>query len=95
MRINFSDYGLEVKYLVLKLEDLAKFLDPEEIDVLDGLIAKVDRGREEEGKPTDNQYLVINTDEHYAAKIVEIITENEGLKFKLNFGREGGEEWMT
>lgn len=64
------------KFLVLKWDDINSYLSEDEFKRLDVLMGKIEEARELEGKERCNDYLVINTDEPYAPKIVEIMKKN-------------------
>ncbi len=73
--INFLDGGNFDKFLVLKWDDINRYLTRRDKDDLNECIEAVLDGRRMGGKP-DNTYLVINTDEPYAHEIVEILKRN-------------------
>jgi len=64
------------KFTVLKNADIKKYLEHEDRLTLAKLIGKIQNGRIEDGKNPNNTYLVINTDEKYAPKVVEILKRN-------------------
>ena len=72
---NFLDGGNFDKFLVLKWDDINRYLTRRDKDDLNECIEAVLDGRRMGGKP-DNTYLVINTDEPYAHEIVEILKRN-------------------
>jgi hypothetical protein len=61
------------KFLVLKNNDLDRYLDGELENDLYNIIQTIDAGRMVEGKVEDNHYLVINQDEPYAEEVIEIM----------------------
>lgn len=61
------------KYLVLKNEDLDRYLDEEDENGLYNVVQSVDAGRCLDGKVEDTHYLVINQDEPYAYEVIEIM----------------------
>ncbi|VUG06118.1 hypothetical protein PPOLYM_02511 [Paenibacillus polymyxa] len=68
--------GMQVKFTVLKNEDINKYLDEREKSDLSRILWKVQELRLLDGKPPLNTYLVVNTDETYAADIVRIMQAN-------------------
>jgi len=64
------------KFLVLKNEDLNKYLNFEDELALHNVVQSVDAGRMLDGKVEDNHYLVINQDEPYAAEVIEIMKKH-------------------
>lgn len=64
------------KFTVLKNDDVIKYLNPEDTKALVRIIEKTQGGRIRDGKNPSNLYLVINTDEKYAPKVVEILKRN-------------------
>lgn len=67
--------GMENKFIVLKREDVDKFLDYEDKAYLGYAHDKVETGRALEGKKS-NTYIVINTDEPYIEEVIEILKKN-------------------
>lgn len=68
--------GMQVKFTVLKNEDINKYLDEREKSDLSRILWKVQELRLLDGKPPLNTYLVVNTDEPYATDIVRIMQAN-------------------
>jgi len=64
------------KFIVLKNEDLDKYLTAQEEYDLYGIVSSVDAGRMVDGKVYDNRYLVINRDEPYAVEVIEIMKKH-------------------
>lgn len=64
------------KFIVIKREDAANFLDRVQRDILSRILKAIASSRLRKGKKTDNEYLVINTDEPYAPEIIEILKRN-------------------
>ena len=71
-----KDYGLEQKHIVLKIEDLGKYLDDSHVQLLARCMGRIVRGRREDGKVLENQYLVVNLDEDYVEEMIEILKKN-------------------
>ena len=78
---------IQVKYCVLKLADIHRYLDEHQIKLLATLVNKVEECRAAEGKKP-NMYLVCNQDETYAEKVQRIILEGERAKFDAAHGIE-------
>ncbi|ADM70881.1 hypothetical protein GMA19_03077 [Paenibacillus polymyxa E681] len=68
--------GMQVKFTVLKNEDINKYLDEHEKNDLSRILWKVQELRLLDRKPPLNTYLVVNTDEPYATDIVRIMQAN-------------------
>lgn len=68
--------GMQVKFTVLKNEDINKYLDESEKSDLSRILWKVQELRLLDGKPPLNTYLVVNTDEPYATDIVRNMQAN-------------------
>lgn len=64
------------KFLVLKNEDLDKYLDCDYEHHLYSIVQTIEAGRMVDGKTEDNHYLVINQDEPYAAEVIEIMKKH-------------------
>jgi hypothetical protein len=64
------------KYVVWKLDEILQVCTPAELKLLDGIVDRVLRKREAEGKSPVNNYIVINTDEVYAEEVREILRKN-------------------
>ncbi|WP_208738391.1 hypothetical protein [Paenibacillus ottowii] len=68
--------GVQVKFTVLKNEDISKYLDEREKSDLSRILWKIQELRLLDRKPPLNTYLVVNTDEPYATDIVRIMQTN-------------------
>ena len=65
--------GINIKYTVVKNDDVANYLDENQVETLSRLLTKVMAERMFAGKLPENIYLVINTDEPYADQIIDIM----------------------
>lgn len=66
------------KYLVLKWDNIFKYLTQGQLDILDLLISKIEYGMwRKENKELSNKYLVVNCDEPYADKVKQLIMNRE------------------
>lgn len=68
---------MPAKFLVLKWEDIDKYLTEEQKENLKDVVASIFMGRSDEGKP-HNYYWVVNQDEPYADLVRDLIFEHEG-----------------
>lgn len=68
--------GMEMKFTVVKNEDIEKHLDDRDKSELSRILWKIEQGRYEEGKEAVNKYLVVNVDEPYAPEIIKIMKAN-------------------
>ncbi|MGG0170991.1 hypothetical protein [Paenibacillus dokdonensis] len=66
---------MEMKFTVIKNEDIEKYLDDRDKSELSRMLWKISQLRSVEGKRPDNAYLVINIDEPYAEEVVDILKE--------------------
>ena len=64
------------KFVVLKIEDIEKYLSINEQLQLGLMGQKIEYERHLDFKSTDNEYIVINTDEPYINEIIEILKKN-------------------
>ena len=69
-------------HIVIKRDDLDKYLNPAQVGALMGMLSRINKKREESGKKV-NDYYVINTDEPYAKKVLDLILEEEAKKGKV------------
>lgn len=68
--------GTERKYIVIKIADLLKYVPSVfKLAMLDNDLKDIAEGRAQDGKPV-NEYIVVNTDEPYAAEIIEVLKRN-------------------
>lgn len=68
------------KYLVLKNEDIKKYLDPTMQGQLNLMLNIVERARMEEGKES-HEYLVCGTHEPYCQEVVEVFLKHGVVVF--------------
>ena len=67
-----NEFTRELKYLVVKRDDIDKYLTKDEVIELDTILLGVAKGRIRDGKKA-NSYVVVNQDEPYAEKVWELI----------------------
>lgn len=74
MEIGFLKCGAKRKYIVIKIEDLLKYINSIfKLAMLDNDLKDIEDGRRADGKNPCNEYIVINTDEPYANEVIEIL----------------------
>lgn len=71
-------------HIVIKREDIFKYLTDNQIKYLDAILNTIADGRKKDGKKTDNSYYICNTDELYADKVLKVILEGEHIKDEIN-----------
>lgn len=76
MNKDFLQGGNFNKFIVIKNEDIEKYLTHKMKIDLWTCLAYINDGRYTHGKKDDSTYLVIDTDEPYAPEIVEILKKN-------------------
>lgn len=64
---------MKMKYVVLKNEDIEKYVPKFMVNTLEDICKHIEDGRREDGKKPENIYIVINTDEPYAPEVIEIL----------------------
>lgn len=69
-------------HIVIKKEDL-KYISAEEMHVLMCLLNKISNGRVQDNKSPKNKYYIVNQDEPYAEKILNIILSEESDNSKI------------
>lgn len=67
-------------HIVIKKEDVFKYLTDNQIKYLDAILDTIADGRKKDGKKPVNSYYICNTDEPYADKVLEVILEGEHVK---------------
>jgi hypothetical protein len=73
----------ETKFMVLKLEDIKKYLDFKEQHKLEMMCIKIEQGRLDDDKETtDPKYIICNQDEPYAEVVWQVILYGENMKVK-------------
>lgn len=67
-------------HMVLKMDDIRKYLSDEQICELNNISQTIQNGREKDGKNKCNEYYICNVDEPYADEVLEVIlkAESEG-----------------
>lgn len=69
--------GGKKKYIVIKIEDLNKYVNSVfKLAMLENDLKDIRDGREKDGKEPAPEYIVINTDERYAQEVIEILKKN-------------------
>ncbi|MBE5886746.1 MAG: DUF551 domain-containing protein [Lachnospiraceae bacterium] len=69
--------SIENTHIVIKREDIYKYLSEPELISLEHILHSISIGRAREGKNQNNTYYICNTDESYADKVLNIIL-NQG-----------------
>lgn len=64
-------------HIVIKREDVYKYLTEPELISLEYILNSISIGRARDGRKQDNTYYICNTDEPYADKVLEVIL-NQG-----------------
>lgn len=72
----------ENTHIVIKHEDILKYLTESEQVALECIMDKITHGREKDKKKPINYYYVVNKDEPYAKVIHDIILGGEAGKLK-------------
>jgi hypothetical protein len=80
------------KFLVLKREDISRYLTEQQILNLGECISAVQVGRQNDGKNPVNDYWVVNQDEPYAKKILQAILRGEKTKERVDAPTAKAEE---
>ena len=70
-----SKTGMQVKFVVMKVDDINQVLAEHEIDNLVSMMDSIARYRNMLGKP-ENEYVVINVDEPYFPEVKAIMERN-------------------
>lgn len=66
-----------ISHIVIKHEDVLKYLSAQEQQQLDGMLETIATGREKDGKEPVNTYYICNTDEPYANFVYGVIMGGE------------------
>lgn len=74
--MNIFEGGNFNKFTVIKNEDIEKYVPGTEKEMIQSACDHISIGRMNDGRKVANTYLVINTDEPYAAEVVEILKRN-------------------
>ena len=67
-------------FLVLKKDDLVKYLEKTELESLRNVLKKIEEGRKSDGKHPVNKYYVCNMDEPYSQEVYDTILIGEARK---------------
>ena len=70
------------RFIVIKNSDADKYLTEAEKESLSDIMIAIINGRARDGKTPENTYLVCNTDEPYAEKVMRVILDGEDQKVK-------------
>jgi len=60
-------------HIVIKTEDIFKYLTDNQIKHLDAILNTIADGRKKDGKNPNNSYYICNTDEPYADEVLKVI----------------------
>lgn len=69
------EFKRESRFLVLKQDDIDRYLDSYLKSHLESITAMIREGREEEGRK-DNSYVVVNEDEPYAEQVWKLVQDH-------------------
>ena len=69
-------------FIVIKRENAIKYLTEVEIQSLEQILSRIERGRADDNKKSFNTYYVCNTDEPYAEAVHNVIIGGEVIKDK-------------
>jgi hypothetical protein len=69
----------ESTHCVIKALDAVIYLSKDELALLSEIFRKLDKCREQDGKPI-NDYYICNLDEPYADKVLQAILDGEDAK---------------
>ena len=72
----------ENTHIVIKREDVLKYLTEGEYQTLEEILNTIIRGRAKDHKKPINNYYICNTDEPYAEVVHGIIIGGEAVKIK-------------
>ena len=67
-------------HIVFKNADIDKYLNKKEKRELDIMKAKIAVGRMDDNKPSDNTYLIVNSDELYYKEVLDLVQKHEFYK---------------
>jgi len=73
-------FNKEDKFLVLRKDDILKYLSEVYQGDLNLIVKDISKGREKDGKPPFNDYVVVNEDEPYAKAVWSLIEYYETFK---------------
>lgn len=76
-------YEKRSKYIVIKKEDVKKYLSNDDISNLVNILGKISDGRMNDNRCPCNTYYVCDTDEPYADAVHNVIIGGEALKNRL------------
>ena len=88
----------EEKYIVIKLDDIKKYLDSESVDNLNKILNVVRTGRAADNKTPENRYVIVNQKEDYIEEVWSLIELGERAKIiqeKIDKDPKLQEFWNT
>ena len=80
VEIEEESIEFENKYVMLKIDDIEKYLSIEQKYNLKVILLTIRNGRHKDNKPKSNDYILCNQDEAYAKEVWEIIKHGETIK---------------
>lgn len=60
-------------HIVIKRDDIKKYLSVRQLNNLQDVLNTIMNGREKDGKNRCNEYYICNVDEHYSDKVLDVI----------------------
>ena len=72
----------EEKYVVIKSDDIVKYLTPHSLKEFNLILKVIGLGRRMDGKKSDERFVCVKQNEPWAEKVWELIEENVGYRTK-------------
>lgn len=67
---------MRMSHIVIKKDDLTKYLNSKEYNALSEVLCKINQGRSLDKRPTDHRYIIVNMDEPYVDEVISVLEKH-------------------
>ncbi len=67
---------MKMSHIVIKKDDLTKYLNSQEYNALSEVLCKINQGRSLDKRPTDHRYIILNMDEPFVDEVISVLEKH-------------------
>ncbi|WP_421663598.1 hypothetical protein [Lysinibacillus telephonicus] len=67
---------MKMSHIVIKKDDLTKYLNSQEYNALSEVLCKINQGRSLDKRPTDHRYIIVNMDEPFVDEVISVLEKH-------------------